>query len=41
MPQKYVELFYQAEYGKEEPIDGKYQFQLFKVEYNTFINKKF
>lgn len=39
MPQKYVELFYQAEHGQEEPIDGKYQFQIYKEEYQKLINK--
>lgn len=38
-PKDYVELFYQAESGKENPINGKYRFQLYEEGRNNFIKR--
>lgn len=35
----WVELFYKAESGKEKPVDGKYEFQLFEENLEKFKNK--
>ncbi|MBK9928407.1 MAG: hypothetical protein IPP04_00845 [Saprospiraceae bacterium] len=39
LPQSYYELLKDAETGKEKPLNGKYQYEEFKVRYDDFVKK--
>ena len=39
LPTEYVELFYRAENGDEEPVDGKYEYQVFLENYDEFMDE--
>jgi len=38
LPRDYVNLFYKAESGMEEPVDGRYQFQIYSEGRDKFID---
>ena len=38
LPTEYAELFYRAENGDEEPVNGKYEYQIFLEEYEEFMD---
>ena len=39
LPSEYVELFYNAENGHEEPIDGKYEYEIYLENYEEFMDE--
>lgn len=39
LPPEYVDLFYQAESGDEEPVDGKYEYEIYLENYEAFMDE--
>ena len=39
LPSQYVKLFYDAESGREQPVNGKYQYQIYLEGRDKFIGK--
>ena len=38
LPKEYVDLFYRAESGQEDPVDGKYEYEIYLEDYKKFMD---